>query len=202
MRCSTIARTRGFTLIELVAALVIAGVLVAIAVPAYQSVRWDARTRALNDLRATMLANMQAARGAYMTQGLGPGNTVQVNGQSIEVNGEGVMLSTYPVPAGSPTGQGMYRMLGCGSDTPGIGVAVPCASLAGHLAYIVSHGIYLWPASTGATWAATWCAVYYGGYVASLSPSVNANGDVDGIGTISYYYRQSDPDPSRAAGAC
>jgi prepilin-type N-terminal cleavage/methylation domain-containing protein len=202
MRCSTIARTRGFTLIELVAVLVIVGALVALAVPAYQSIRWEARKATLDNVRAAMRANMMAARAAYVTQGLGPGSTVQVNGQAIEVFGEGAMASTYAIPAGSPTGQGMYRMIGCGTDTPSFDVVVPCVNPPGFLGIVGPNGLYLWPRSTGAVWAETFCAVFYAGYVASLAQWNYPDTSGDRIGTIGWHYKPSDPNPTRAAGAC
>jgi prepilin-type N-terminal cleavage/methylation domain-containing protein len=197
------ARSNGFTLIELVAALVIVGALVALAVPAYQSIRWDARKAALDSIRMTMLANMQAARTAYMTQGLGPGSTVQVNGQSIEVYGEGAIANGYAVPAGAPTSRGMYRMLGCGTDVPALGVVVRCASPAGHLALVSNDNIGLWPASTGAMFFSTsWCGVIYAAYFASYPASGDDLGGVDGIGTQRWYFKPSDLSLSSRAGAC
>jgi prepilin-type N-terminal cleavage/methylation domain-containing protein len=192
---------RGFTLIELVAVVVIAGALIAIAIPAWQSVRWDGRKAALDAVRSAMRANMLAARAAYLVQGLGPGSTVQVNGQAIEVYGEGASVFGYPVPAGSPTPLGMYAMLGCGTDTPATGATVACAAPVGHLVQRTSGILTIWPSATG-TIAATRCYAQYSGAYASYPLWASSDGDTDGIGTSGSYTRPSDPDPVRAAGAC
>jgi prepilin-type N-terminal cleavage/methylation domain-containing protein len=197
-------RVTGFTLIEIVAVLVILGVLIAIAVPAYQSIRWEARKAAQDTIRAAMRANMMAARAAYLTQGLGPGSTVRVNGQSIEVYGEGVVLSGYPVPAGSPTEVGMFLMLGCGASAPAPSTTVPCDAFPGHDVHTnASVGLLgVWPRSSG-TWSSTWClAAYSAVYASSPADYASSYWDRDGIGTLGQYTRPSDSNAGRAAGAC
>lgn len=192
----------GFTLIELVAVLVIVGALAAIAAPIYQSLRWDARKTAQEGVRAAMRANMTAARAAYLAQGLGPGDTVEVSGQSIEVYGEGAQQWGYPMTAGAPTGLGMFRMLGCGAGTPAFDVDTTCDSLPGFAARVTSHNLYLWRIGTGATGAASWCGVVYSAVYPAVGVMELGYFDADGIGTGAYYALSSDPNPARAAGAC
>lgn len=193
---------RGFTFIELVAVLVIAGALVAIALPVHDSLRWDARKAAQDGIRATMRANIVAARAAYVVRGLEPGNTVQINGLAIEVYPEGGIASGYPVLPGSPTPLGMYRMLGCGDDSPAVGTTVPCASIAGHLVERWTNMLFVWPAKTGIVGTASRCRAVYSAAWGAVPAYVFPDWDQDNIGTYGDYYKSTDPDPVNAAGAC
>jgi hypothetical protein len=122
--------------VELVAVLVIVGVLAAIAQQAYIDLRYDARRATLEKIRAALVANLNAARLAYMTSGMTPGpdgphgpvGTVQVAGRSVEVNGEGANVYGLVPPAGSPTAVGMWNLMDCG-PLPVDGFIARCESI-------------------------------------------------------------------------
>jgi prepilin-type N-terminal cleavage/methylation domain-containing protein len=155
------SQAAGFTLIELVAALVIAGAIVAVALPIYRDMRLEARRGALEGIRATIVANMVLARAAYLTQGLGPGSTVRVNGRLVEVWGEAARdPDNWSVPAGAPTGTGMATMLGCGASLPD-GIETPCLAMPGYLLIKGPGGLSIWPAATTTSFVDTACYVSY-----------------------------------------
>jgi prepilin-type N-terminal cleavage/methylation domain-containing protein len=131
-------RFGGFTLIELVAAIVILGAIAAVAVPVLRDLRFDARRTSILSIRATLIANMNAARAAYLARGRSAFGTVRVNGMDIEVYGEGLTdsVSGALLPPGAPTGAAMFVMMGCGADPPNEQIEVPCESLPGYTAWV------------------------------------------------------------------
>lgn len=132
----------GFTLVELVAVIVIVGALVAGAVQVFRDLRYEARVAALEGVRAAIVANLDAARTAYLVQG--PGSTVTVNGRTIAVWGEdSTDDSGYRLPPGAPTPAGMFHMLGCGSTPLPAGVITACEALPGWVAMDVTGSAYL-----------------------------------------------------------
>lgn len=82
-------RTRGFTLIELVAVIVILGILAAVALPQMSDLRRDARIAAVEHLRGTVETSVRQVRMAAMAQGVDgtPGGPVQYAGASLAVYG-------------------------------------------------------------------------------------------------------------------
>jgi prepilin-type N-terminal cleavage/methylation domain-containing protein len=145
---AAIARgTRGFTLIELVAVLVIVGALAAVGLQVYRSLKYDARVAAMRKIETAIAENQKAAMAAYLARGSAgrmtcSGNgtdSVVINGAQVSVWGNGDWAVTFDPqqsPIGAPTGCGMYVMLGCGTHAQaqaaaGDGTAIACAALGG-----------------------------------------------------------------------
>ncbi|HFQ82046.1 MAG TPA: prepilin-type N-terminal cleavage/methylation domain-containing protein [Desulfobacterales bacterium] len=90
---------KGFTLIELIMVIVILGILVAVAVPKYQSLKGDASTAAANG----MYAGAQAACAInFANNMLHPGGTLITNGATL-LGAMDNPPSDWAVPAGGET---------------------------------------------------------------------------------------------------
>jgi prepilin-type N-terminal cleavage/methylation domain-containing protein len=153
---------RGFTLIELVAAIVILGVVAAVAVQVFRDLRYDARRAALDGIRATMVANMNTARAAWLARGSSAGGTLSINGRLVEVYGEGA-TDGYgsAAPPGAPTAAGMFRMLGCEAPIPDLYTVITCEALPGMLVYVDDGFLGVWHAATTSDFLASGCYVGY-----------------------------------------
>jgi prepilin-type N-terminal cleavage/methylation domain-containing protein len=166
-------QSRGFTLIELVAAIVILGVVTAVAVQVFRDLRYDARKAALESVRATMVANYTAARTAWLTQGHPGASTVMIGGRAVEVFGGAIMdAGGVPMPAGAPTADGMYRMLGCGTGTPVALDPNRCDALPGMLVTTGGGGRYIsvWHEAIANDPSIAYCYVNYSADAGVASP--------------------------------
>ena len=132
----------GFTLVELVAVVVILGSIAAVAIPTALDLRREARIAVLEGIATTMVANMDTAISAWHVRG---GNTVTINGRSIPVIPSGTDTWGGPIPRGSPTGGGAYLMLNCGDTPTAHNVSAPCAGLPGYMIMVY-----------GDSWVAVW----------------------------------------------
>ena len=136
---------RGFTLFELVAALVIVGVLVAVAVPKFFDLRQQARIAAFEGIATTLVANMNSTMAAWPVRGTNP---IELGDISVPLNTTGTYVP-WPVltmPVGVPTGSGMYLMMGCGTTSPARNVSLPCASLPDYTIFVWTDdsGLDIW----------------------------------------------------------
>lgn len=98
---------RGFTLVELVAVLVIVGVMVAVAVPIVTDMRGEARLAAIRHARATLeaqLANVYALAAAR--DQTGPTGQVVIGGATVNLK------------YGYPTGGSMHRVIDLPRSVP------------------------------------------------------------------------------------
>lgn len=151
-----VARTRGFTLVELIAVLVIVAVVGAIAAPMYVNLRYQARVNALETVRVKITTTMANAQARYLTQN--GGSTVTLNGASIEVFQAG---NPQNAPAGLPTPAGMFVALGCGDSAPVLPASVPCPGLPGYSVRVFTGSLGVWPTSVATVYADTWCWIDY-----------------------------------------
>ena len=127
----------GFTLIELIACIVILGIVAAIAVPVFLDLRRDARIATLKQIAGVIQTNAQAARQAWVVQG--GGTSTSFNGMTLNTPPVTTWLSflaieDYPpeiIPEfeGLTDGQGMARLIGCADKTSAIPAGpTPCAT--------------------------------------------------------------------------
>jgi prepilin-type N-terminal cleavage/methylation domain-containing protein len=190
-------RQRGFTLVELVAALVIIALLGAMTLQLQANLKYTAQVSSLEKIRVAVEANLNLARTAYLTQGLGPGNTVRVNGEDIEVQPEGTIIQGSTVQPGSPTPSGMARMLKCGTTTLVPAVEYDCAGLPGYRveSYAPIPGfMWIYPTRSAPSRAASSCGL---GYSPAYRTSSTVNPNFGWHpGSVYYYY----PPPN--SGAC
>jgi prepilin-type N-terminal cleavage/methylation domain-containing protein len=150
----------GFTVIELVAAIVILGVLATVALQAYRSLRFDARRAGLESIRSTIVTNATNARAAWLARG--SGSSVTLQGRTFEVFDADTVTMVGNAPAGSPTTAGMFAMLGCNpADFVMTWAPMRCAALPGYLLAASDWYLAVWVEATSSTWNSTNCAVAY-----------------------------------------
>src|SRR4051812_5149295 len=98
LRVAQGAAAAGFTLFELVIAIVILSVVAAIAVPKFLDMRSAARASVIKTFAASALGNMDAAIAIWRIRG---GTPVTMDGKSIDLNVSGTDAMGVLVPAGS-----------------------------------------------------------------------------------------------------
>lgn len=88
------ARSPGFTLVELVVVITLLGLLAAFALPRFADLKGSARDASLQGMVGSMRSAATLAHATSVSQGLGPTDPVQMEGQSI------AMLGAYPDAVG------------------------------------------------------------------------------------------------------
>lgn len=162
-----VSRTAGFSLVDLLSVLVILGSIASVVIPVYADLRRAAGIAALDRMGVDLGTAFHAAINRHRVAG--QATSVTVNGKTIPVFPAGStstwFMTPFNIPAGSPTGPGMYVLFGCG-DTPPVAnpsdwIQVPCPRLpARYQAWLLPEMFSIYDAALGG-----YHAVTYAGYV-------------------------------------
>ena len=152
-------RKSGFTLIEMVAVIIILAILAAVAFPRFTNLTAKARLSALQGLVGGLRSAVVLAKATWLSENSGALDTIEMNGTYVSIviggpNSTVAERATWGTPVVSTTG--IYMAL---DSWDGFSSAMDISGLA------------FWP--VGAT-VSYYCAAYYGSGVVTLAPSATS----------------------------
>lgn len=103
-------RQHGFTLIELIAVIVILGILAAVALPKFADMSTNARMSKMNGAAGSMKAAVAMAHSLYLAAGTNP-TSVTMEGQSV------ALVNGYPTAGAIATAAGLSNDYTVGTAT-------------------------------------------------------------------------------------
>lgn len=150
-------RQAGFTLIEMVAVIIILAILAAVAFPRFTNLTAKARLASINGLAGGMRSAVVLAKSTWLAENSGVIDTIEMNGTYVSVVRGGPASSVAERAAwGAPT-------------NTGTGIVLALDSMDGFASAQDSvNGVVFWP--VGVT-VSRYCAAYYSSGVVTLSPS-------------------------------
>jgi prepilin-type N-terminal cleavage/methylation domain-containing protein len=142
----------GFTLIELVVVISIIAILAAVALPRFVSLQTEARGASLAGVRGSFSAAVSLAHAKWLAGGTGVAGTVQLEGDTVEVNASG-WPTVDGANADQDTAAELYAILmqqavpggWTSAEAPAAGAGTATYTLAG-----AGGGAFTYDASTGA----------------------------------------------------
>lgn len=150
-------RQSGFTLIEMVAVIIILAIMAAVAFPRFTNLTAKARLSALHGLAGGLRSAVVLSKSTWLSDNNGFASNIEMNGTIVSV--------VYGGPGSSVAERATW-----GAPTPyASGIVLALDSLDGFTSgYDPISGIAFWP--TGAT-VSSYCAAYYFSATVVLSPS-------------------------------
>lgn len=152
-------RQSGFTLIEMVAVIIILAILAAVAFPRFTNLAAKARLASLYGLAGGLRSAVALARSTWLTDSSGVEDTVEMNGVYVSVvHGSAASSVAERATFGTPTSNAL-------------GIVAAMEAWDGFSSALDPNGIsgiMFWP--TGAT-VSVYCAAYYSSGLVVLSPS-------------------------------